>query len=60
MYLIIQLRTSEYTRCKCRGGFVFFYMEIYLVHSAHGIEDINTLDVDKYYYLFNSSTVRTQ
>ena len=30
------------------------------MHWAHGIEDTNTLDVDEYYYLFSSPTVRTQ
>ena len=41
-------------------GFVSLYIEIYLMHWAHGTDDTYTLDVDEYYYLFNSTTVRTQ
>ena len=41
----------------CMG--VSLYIEIYLVHWAYRIEDTNALDVDEYYYLFNSPMVRT-
>ena len=41
-------------------GFVSLYIETYLMHWAHGIEDANTLDVDEYYHLFDSPIVRTQ
>ena len=41
-------------------GFVSLYVEIYLMHWVHRIEDTNTLDVDEYYHLFNSPIVRTQ
>ena len=40
------------------GFFVSLYRN--LMHWAHGIEDNNTLDVDGYYYLFHSPTVRTR
>ena len=36
----------------------FFSVEAYFMHWAHGIEDINALDVVEYYYLFNSLAVR--
>ena len=37
-----------------------FLMETYFMHWAHGIEEIDALDVVGYYYLFNSLAVRIQ
>ena len=41
-------------------SFISLYIEIYLMHWTHGIEDTNTLDVGEYYHLFDSPIVRTQ
>ena len=46
--------------CQFVTVFVSFYMETYLMHWTHRIDDTNTLDVDGYYYSFNSPMVRIQ
>ena len=42
------------------GFWLPFFMEIYFMHWAHGIEDTDTLDVVGYYCLSNSLAVRIQ